>query len=275
MINDFAKIMESAVEIAKQAGQKILPYFYSKEQLDARKKVDNTPITAADLAANEALILGLKQLTPKIPILSEESDIPDFTIRKEWNQYWLLDPLDGTQGFLRGSDEFSVNIALIENQRPVLGVIYAPVQDWCYFAYQGGSSFRQLGNGAIENIHVDQLSWPNIRLLIGQYHSSKRLTLMVERFQHLEVIRLNSSLKFCRIAEGGADIYPRYGPTGEWDTAAGECILQVAGGLMVDLNGEPLHYNAKDSLINPPFVAVGDPSQIDNILHLLPSPEQK
>lgn len=270
---NYAELLTAVVKIAKQAGDAILPYFNHPERIQARHKADNSPITAADLAAHNLLVQELKKLTPNLPILSEEGLIPDFEIRQNWQQYWLLDPLDGTRGFLRGSNEFSVNVALIYKQQPVIGVIYAPVTRFCYFAYQGGAAYRQQDSERPKQMNTRQLRWNHITLLIGQYHSSKRLPLLIEQFKHLQVIRLNSSLKFCRVAEGSGDIYPRYGPTGEWDTAAGQCILKTAGGLVVDLQGQPLHYNARDSLINPPFIAIGDPSQIERILHILPKPQ--
>lgn len=272
MLNIDSSFMDAIVRLAKQAGEAIIPFFKNPKRMQARHKADKTPVTEADLAAHVCLQEGLEQLTPGIPILSEEGNLPSFKIRQQWQHYWLLDPLDGTRGFLRGCDEFSVNIAFIENQQPVLGVIYAPILKSCYFAFKNGAAYRQIGDKASETIQSDSLDWTNLRLLIGQYHSSKRLNLLMERFKQLKVLRLNSSLKFCKIAEGGADIYPRYGPTGEWDTGAGQCILQEAGGLVVDLMGQPLHYNARDSLINPPFLAVGDPSQVEKILQSLPMP---
>lgn len=266
MVNDFPSLIPMIINIAKKAGSMIMPYFGNRTQLEIRHKADNTPITKADIISHETVLKGLKKITPNIPLLSEEGDLPNYSVRKIWDEYWLCDPLDGTQGFLRSCEEFSVNIALVQNHKSVLGVIYAPVFQMLYYAYQGGGAFMQLNDNDPIKIHTTPLHYSNLRVIIGRYHSTRKLAQLVGTFKNMQIIRLNSSLKFGYIAEGKGDVYLRYGPTGEWDTAAGQCILEEAGGLVVDLQGQPLHYNQQDTLVNPPFLAIGERKRVDEIL---------
>jgi 3'(2'), 5'-bisphosphate nucleotidase len=264
------KLLAQVVEIAKTAGKTILPSFgLKKESLDVVFKSNNTPVTKADLAAHDAIFTGLSLLKLDLPILSEEGEIKAYGEREHWDRYWLTDPLDGTRGFVAGSGEFSVNIALIENGRPILGVIYAPVLGYCCYAAQNLGAFVQQKDQPAEKRKTTTFDWSHYRVVLGHFLSKKILLSIYADDPKCEVIRLNSSLKFCWIAQGKADIYPRFGQTGEWDTAAGQCILEEAGGCLVDLDGQSLQYNAKASLINPPFVAIGDPSQSKKIIEFL------
>lgn len=266
MLNDFATLLPEVLRVAKRAGSRIMPYFGDHTRLQVRHKADKTPITKADIISHETVLEGLSKLSPNIPVLSEEGDIPKYSVRKLWEEYWLCDPLDGTQGFLRDCEEFSVNIALIQNHQPVLGVIYSPIFQLLYYAYKGNGSYVQFDDEQPSKIQSSSLHRSNLRVIIGRYHSTKRLARLTTLFKSMKIIRLNSSLKFGFLADGKGDIYLRYGPTGEWDTAAGQCILEEAGGLVVDLQGEPLHYNQRDSLINPPFLAIGERERVNDIL---------
>lgn len=260
--------LDAVCHIAKEAGQAILPYFnQDKHVLKTRHKADKSPVTDADIAAHDIICSGLHALAPTLPILSEEdANLLDYEQRKQWQRYWLIDPLDGTRGFIAGIPEFSVNIALIECGEPIMGVIYSPTDDLLYAAYDAEGAFRQDGSGCRTSLTTRCLNWQQYTFAVGQYHNEKRLQLYAQEHPNFSLLRLNSSLKFCAIAEGRADIYPRIGPTGEWDTAAGQCILEQAGGLVVDLQANPLQYNARESVINGAFVALGDTDALDQTL---------
>ncbi|HIN69122.1 MAG TPA: 3'(2'),5'-bisphosphate nucleotidase [Methylococcales bacterium] len=270
MEDEWIQWLKPAVLIAKEAGAGIMNYYgVPTDRLSVTRKDDNTLLTEADVQAHEIIHNGLQQLTPDIPILSEEGLIPGYPQRSQWSHYWLLDPLDGTRGFVDRRDEFTVNIALIEHRRPVMGVIYAPVLKQCYFALQGEGAFRQELDDEPQSIHTNTMNWEAFYVLLGHYLQTARLPGLFHDVAGCHVVRVNSSLKFCRIAEGKGDIYPRLGDTSEWDTAAAQCILTEAGGAIVDLQGEALQYNAKESLLNPPFVAFGDPTQSKKIIELI------
>ena len=262
--------LREVILLAKKAGQDILKYYaLPNEAMHVAHKKDNTPVTAADLCAHEIIYRGLQTLTPQIPILSEEGNIPRWEVRRRWERYWLLDPLDGTRGFVERRDEFTVNIALIERHRPMLGIVYAPVPKECYFAKQKCGVFKQVNDESPKRIHTKPMNWESFSVLLGQYLRSPRLPELFKSIAGCQVIRLNSSLKFCRIAEGEGDLYPRFGDTSEWDTAAAQCILEVAGGGVVDLNGKALQYNAQASLVNPAFVVMGDLTQKTKLIELV------
>lgn len=268
--DEWMKWLRPVILLAKEAGAGILNYYgLSSDRLRVSRKQDSTFLTEADLSAHEIIHNGLKQLTPAIPLLSEEDTIPAFSERSQWPSYWLVDPLDGTRGFIENRDEFTVNIALVQNHRPVLGVVYAPVMKLLYFAVDGEGAFKQEADGGLRPIRVSPMSWKSFRVLLGHYLHSSQLPNLFKDIQGCQITRINSSLKFCWIAEGKADIYPRLGNTSEWDTAASQCVLEQAGGVIVDFEGEALQYNAKDSLINPEFVAMGDPTQAEKIIKLI------
>jgi len=249
-------LLSDIITLARQASAKILEVYHS--DFSAHLKADKTPVTAADLASQEILVKGLRQLTPDLPIVSEESVATPFAERKQWQKYWLIDPLDGTKEFLEKNGEFTINIALIKNHQPVLGVLFAPVLDCCYFAARGEGAFKQEGNNAPQVIHAKPYQGGKITIASSRRHGMEKLQNFLQQFEEYAVINSGSALKFGLIAEGKADIYLRLGPTSEWDTAAGQCILEAVGGAVLDLSGEPFRYNMKESLINPEFLAVGD-----------------
>lgn len=250
--------MISVIEIAKNAGIAIMDIY--ETDFDVVKKSDNSPLTQADMAAHNLIVTSLKQLTPEIPILSEESDAIAAEIRNSWQQYWLIDPLDGTREFVKRNGEFTVNIALIDNHVPVLGVVYAPVTELLYFATVGRGAWKQIKNQAAFQIHSRSFVIEKLIVAGSRSHIDHNF----QRFLHNihvrtgatpELIHMGSSLKICLVAEGCADVYPRLGPTSEWDTAAAHCVLKEAGGDIIDEAGLPLRYNTKQSLLNPSFFA--------------------
>lgn len=258
-----AEYLPAVKDIAEEAGEAILG-IYQSGQFESYSKSDQTPVTTADLAANDILIARLKELTPGIPILSEEQADVALEVRGNWDRYWLLDPLDGTGEFIQRSGDFSVVIALVQYGEPVLGVIYAPVDKTFYFAARGEGAFKQDSSG-IRGINVHQVEneeviWPlRVAVSLRQQRELIRERLYPEK--PLEYIpKGSSSLKSCMVAEGVADCYLRIGPTGEWDTGAAQCIVEEAGGYISDLNLQPLTYNERESLENPNFIVVGDNS---------------
>jgi 3'(2'), 5'-bisphosphate nucleotidase len=258
-----AEYLPPVKDIAVEAGEAILNIYHSG-QFEAYSKSDQTPVTSADLAANDILISRLQALTPDIPVLSEEQADVAFEERRNWDSYWLLDPLDGTGEFIKRSGDFAVVIALVQFGEPVLGVIYAPVDKICYFAARGAGAFRQDSSGmrGITVHHVDnqEAMWP-LRVAVSLRQQRQLIRERLDPQQSLEYIpKGSSSLKSCMVAEGVADCYVRIGPTGEWDTGAAQCIVEEAGGLISDLNLQPLSYNERESLENPNFIVIGDNS---------------
>lgn len=260
--------MKQCIQIARQAGQVILDTSLSTD-LCIQKKEDKTPVTLADLRAHDFIFDALSTLTPMIPIISEEAQAPLFSLRSTWTSCWLVDPLDGTRGFIDGSGEYTVNIALIENYQAVLGVIYAPASNRLYYASKNQGAFICVDNET-RPIHVHPYNKDRpLVIAVSQYHNSEWCTQALKDNADYTLLRMNSSLKMGFIAQGLADFYPRLGPTSEWDTAAGQCIIEEAGGLLIDLTGEPLRYNARDTLINPGFAVIGDSVQRDYFLGLI------
>lgn len=244
------------VEIARQAGLAIMEVYAG--QIDVETKSDSSPLTQADLAAHRCIEAGLKTLTPDIPLLSEESANIPYEIRSQWAEYWLVDPLDGTKEFIKRNGEFTVNIALIQGDRAVLGVVYAPALDLLYYADSNGA-FKQVGNLAPVSIKTRSLNPQDITIAGSRSHSDERLLHFVEKIEKklspAKLIPMGSSLKICMVAEGAADLYPRLGLTSEWDTAAAQCVLERAGGKLTELRGNRLLYNSKESMLNPEFFA--------------------
>lgn len=253
--------LDAILAIAKEASDSILDIYSRSNQFAVTAKADASPLTQADLLAHEKIFAGLSQLTPDVPILSEEqADIP-FHIRQQWNIYWLIDPLDGTKEFIRHSSDFAINIALIKNHQPIFGLIYAPVSGQIFYAAQGRGAYKKLLTQAAEKIHVRQL--PELSVVtVGHYYKLVKLKTILVDFGKYEVLTMGSALKFAAIAEGVADFYPRLGITSEWDTAAGQIIVEEAGGSVVDFTFQSLRYNCKESLINPPFLAMGDSQRV-------------
>ena len=247
----------AAITLAREAGARILQVY--KTDFEVNKKIDHSPVTEADIAAHDVINNGLQQLTPELPILSEEGRLVAFEERKTWQQFWLIDPLDGTREFVKRNDEFAVNIALIDNHMPVLGVVYAPVTDHMYFASRKNGAYKQEGNAAPRLIRVRETAEYPIRVAGSHSHGgNKQMERYLEQLGEHSMLSMGSALKACLVAEGAADIYPRFGPTSEWDTAAAQCILEEAGGALTDIDMQPLSYNNRESLTNPSFFAFGD-----------------
>jgi len=246
-------------EIARAAGAAILAIYHSDFAVHA--KADASPLTAADLAAQQVIMAGLAQLDPVLPVLSEEAKALAWSERQHWSRYWLVDPLDGTREFVKRNGEFTVNIALIDDRESVLGVVLAPVTGELYVAAHGQGAWRQAqAGGDWQRVRARPLARPPIMAgsrSHGHLQDAMLHTLLGADYQ---LMPLGSSLKFCLIARGAADVYLRLGPTSEWDTAAAQCVLQEAGGAVLDLYGCPFRYNRGESLLNPEFIAVGDPS---------------
>ena len=251
-----ADLARACAAIARTAGAAIMR-IYDADYTIARKD-DASPLTAADLAAHHAIVDGLAALTPQIPVLSEESaEQAAWSERRGWGRYWLVDPLDGTREFIKHNGEFTVNIALIEDSAPTLGVVYAPALDEMYMAWQDGHAYAQTPQHGIVAISTRPRMTPLV-VAGSRSHADPRMLTALDKLGTHELISLGSSLKFCRTAQGEADLYVRYGLTSEWDTAAGQCVLEQAGGGVTRLDGSRLTYNTKESLLNPDFLAFGD-----------------
>ena len=260
------ELLPVIVALAHKAGEAIMAVYRSGDA-GATRKADDSPLTLADLASHRTIVAGLKELTPDLPILSEEAaDIP-YAERKLWTHYWLVDPLDGTKEFIKRNGEFTVNIALVENGEPVIGVVYAPALDVCYYAARGSGAFVQRGKSAARPIKVKpHVAGKTIKVVASRSHSDARTEALLEQLGAYESVSMGSSLKFCLVAEGEAHLYPRLGPTMEWDTAAAHAIVNEAGGAVCDSAGQELRYNKVD-LHNPEFFVL--PADDEAMLALL------
>lgn len=251
-------VLEQLVDISRQAGLAILEWY--EGDMGITQKADDSPLTKADLASHELIHAELTRRWPEIPVLSEESaDIP-WNERKNWQQYWLVDPLDGTKEFINRNGEFTVNIALINNHQSVLGVVHVPVTDISYFGARDTGAFRQHGASAPTPIGIRQPAADPAIIVGSRSHANPELASQLNKLGPHELISMGSSLKFCRVAEGLADFYPRLGPTCEWDTAAAQAVVEAAGGQVVKVDGSPLGYNSKEVYLNPHFFVIGDPA---------------
>jgi 3'(2'), 5'-bisphosphate nucleotidase len=244
--------IQDIVTIAKEAGKAIMQVY--KQDFEVEYKQDSSPLTLADKKANDIIEAGLNKLSVNLPILSEEgNDIP-YKDRKEWEYFWLVDPLDGTKEFVKKNDEFTVNIALIHKDTPILGVVYAPALDVCYWAKQGEGAFK---DG--QNLPLKAESQRNTyKIVASRSHMSDETQAFIDAIdtqKEKELISIGSSLKICLVAEGEADIYPRLGPTMEWDTGAAHAIVNESGGQLNDQkNNNVLKYNTSEKLLNNYFV---------------------
>ncbi len=257
MPSDLPQLLGAALDLAQAAGRRILEVYQS--DFAVTHKQDESPLTQADLAAHGLIVAGLARLAPKLPVLSEEGADIAYATRRGWARYWLVDPLDGTREFVKRNGEFTVNIALVEDHRPVLGVVHAPVPGLSYGAARGAGAFK-VENGARTPVRTRALP-ARPTFVVSRSHKDAALAALLARAPAHEAIGRGSSLKFCLIAEGTADFYPRLGPTSEWDTAAGQCIVERAGGAVLRLPElTPLGCNEKDSVLNPSFAVVGDPA---------------
>lgn len=243
--------------IARAAGEAIMAIY--RQPFEVEYKSDESPLTAADQGAHEVIVQALARLTPAIPVLSEESDTETMQARLGWSRYWLVDPLDGTKEFVSRNGEFTVNIALIDDGKPVWGLVYAPVLDKLWYGGAGLGAWRIEASGTVAiqtQPHREGKPW---RVVGSRNHLSQATLDYLARFGEIdrgevELVSMGSSLKFCIIAEGGAELYPRLAPTCEWDTGAAQAVLEGAGGSVTQLNGAPLEYNKPD-ILNPWFVA--------------------
>ncbi len=245
--------------LAKQAGDKILAIYNT--EFSVAEKDDKSPLTAADMASHRAIVAGLEALTPNIPVLSEESAKIAYTERAGWETYWLIDPLDGTKEFIKRNGEFTVNIALIHAGVPVLGVVHVPVSGVTYAACEGRGARKEEPGAGERAIQVRKLGAGPVAVVGSRSHQGDSLKAFLAKLGEHELVSMGSSLKICLVAEGAADVYPRLGPTSEWDTAAAHCVVKQAGGELTDLEMRPLRYNTKDSLLNPFFFVYGDASR--------------
>ena len=256
---------EQAVAIAEAAGRVILEIY--AHGFDVQAKADDSPLTTADNAAHALIAERLQALTPDIPVVSEEGGLPDYAERRGWPTYWLVDPLDGTREFVKRNGEFTVNIALIEHGRPVIGVVHAPVLECTWEAVHrpardgetalGWARRRDAdGQRAIQTRHAPDT---DLTLVVSRSHRHPQVEALLERLPSYQTRSMGSSIKFCLVAEGEADCYPRFGPTSECDSAAAQCVVEAAGGAVIRPDGTPLRYNTKASVLNPNFVVIGDP----------------
>jgi 3'(2'), 5'-bisphosphate nucleotidase len=252
-----SNLLDLVADVARRAGEEILDVYESGDAR-AQAKADDTPLTLADLRAHRVIVDALQRLTPSVPVLSEEAaDIPAAE-RSGWKHHWLVDPLDGTREFLSRNGEFTVNIALIEHHVPVLGVVHVPVSGTTYKGLPGTGAWRRRGEGADEPIRARAQAAVPVRVVGSKSHRGDSLDVFLARLGPHELVPVGSSLKFCMVAEGTADVYPRLGPTSEWDTAAAQAVVCGAGGTVVTLDGEPLRYNTRAGLLNPHFFAYAD-----------------
>ncbi len=256
-MNALATLVAPVSAIARAAGQAIMEHYAGRVVVE--RKADDSPLTAADLDAHRAIVAGLRDLTPDVPVLSEESSGIGTAQRRRWREYWLVDPLDGTKEFLSRNGEFTVNIALVRDHSPVLGIVHAPALavPRTYAGSEGAGATRADGAGAPRPIRV--ASAPAILRVVGsRSHRGASLDAFLARLGPHELVAMGSSLKFCLVAEGAADVYPRFGPTSEWDTAAAQAVVEAAGGVVLAPDRAPLRYNARDDLLNPSFIASAD-----------------
>ena len=248
------ELINPIVDLAVDAGKAILEVYAT--DFDVQEKGDESPLTQADLASHFCIVKGLSALTPDIPVISEEEGLPSFAERGQWQRYWLIDPLDGTKEFVNRNGEFTVNIALIDSNRPIFGVVHVPIQDKTYIGCEGhGSELRE--GGTTTSISVADVSSDPVRIVGSRSHRGSSLDAFLEKVGESDMLPMGSSLKFCVVAEGRADIYPRLGLTSEWDTAAAQAVVEQAGGKVLELDGKPLSYNAKEDILNPWFIVIG------------------
>ena len=255
------KHIQALIDIARRAGDAILEIYQT--DFDVETKNDESPLTKADLAAHRIIVDGLAALTPDVPVISEESNPPAFEVRRRWPRYWLVDPLDGTKEFVSRNGEFTVNIALIEEHQPVFGVVGVPARNAVYTGdVAAGAAFRHDAAG-LTALHGRPMNDADPLVVVAsRSHGGERLERFLEalatRFTDVSRTPVGSSLKLCILAEGRADLYPRLGPTSEWDIAAAHAVLAAAGGSVWAVDGQPLRYNAKESFLNPEFFAASD-----------------
>jgi 3'(2'), 5'-bisphosphate nucleotidase len=251
---DLAGLLPAVIDIARCAAGAVLEVYDGEFAVE--HKDDRSPLTAADRAAHALIVAALEALTPQWPVLSEESVAIPYAQRRAWQRYWLVDPLDGTREFVKRNGEFTVNIALIDTGRPVLGVVQVPVRGEVYAAAEGAGAYHLSATGQRSALQVSTYHGGPLRVVASRSHGSPELAQLLDALPGHRIVSIGSSLKICLVAAGEADFYPRHGPTSEWDTAAAQCVLEQAGGQLTDFALQPLRYN-KESLLNVPFLAFG------------------
>ena len=266
-MSDLHQWVPPLLSLCRTAGDAICDYYYAAAAGDHTAKHDDSPLTHADLASHDILLSGLNALDASLPVLSEESIPAHIAQRRQWHRYWLVDPLDGTKEFLARTGEFTINIALIDDHRPVLGILYLPLEKIAYVGIPDvlAQRYADAGTGgwAVTDLATRRLhTGDELTVLASRRHSGPRFTAcldwLAQNWGPLSRSDMGSALKFCRMAEGHGDFYPRFSPCCEWDTAAGQAVLEAAGGRLLGLDGAPLRYNCSDSLYSPPFYAIAD-----------------
>jgi 3'(2'), 5'-bisphosphate nucleotidase len=256
-MRDLAGLAESLMPVVERAGAAIMRIYDGA--FAVQRKDDDSPLTLADLESQRVIIDGLKRITPDVPILSEESAAAPWAERRNWRELWVVDPLDGTREFVKRNGEFTINIALVVDHEPLLGLVSAPAQKVIYWGIAGVGAFTRSQDAAARRIHTASPQRP-LRVLGSRSHASPQIAAYVARLGAHVMNGMGSSLKFCLLAEGKAELYPRFGATSEWDTAAGQAVLEAAGGHVTRMDGHRLRYNCRESLINGDFVAFSDAS---------------
>ncbi|WP_226664394.1 3'(2'),5'-bisphosphate nucleotidase CysQ [Microbulbifer aggregans] len=262
------ELLDKVIAISIEAGEAILEVYNASGDIEVDTKSDDSPVTAADLAAHKILAPALANLLEGVPVLSEEGQMPGYDVRGQWDRYWIIDPLDGTKEFIRRNGEFTVNVALIENGEPVMGVVHVPVLDITYAGAKSQGAFKRDASGETA-IQVRAMqprldSREPIEIVASRSHGAGAVDALLERIEgslgETGLKNMGSSLKLCLVAEGAADLYPRLAPTCEWDTAAAQAVVEAAGGIVVDEQFNLLRYNQKEELLNPFFYVIGDQS---------------
>ncbi len=250
----FDALTPNLINLTEKVGEMIMSHY--KTNLNVKTKADKTPLTIVDQQAHQLITQALAKLTPDTPILSEESEQIDFETRSSWDEYWLIDPLDGTRDFIEQTGEFCICIAYIKDHRPIFGLIYTPLNQTHYFTDDQSKAFKRQHDKT--TALQCAISKQPTKIVIGHYSlHNPQLQSHLKKLNNTCISHLGSALKFCKIAEGVYDYYPRFGPCSEWDTAAGVCILEAAGGYVVGEDSKPLRYNTQDSLSSPVFFASG------------------
>jgi 3'(2'), 5'-bisphosphate nucleotidase len=267
-VSHLENLVAPLIELCSVAGESICSHYHSEESDQYEPKSDQSPLTRADLDSHAIILSGLEELDEAIPILSEESTTIGFEQRSAWDKYWLVDPLDGTREFLDRTGEFTINIALVENHVPVLGLLYLPLEKKAYIGIPGsGAHCYEFSPGEgwqARPLQTRTLSSDEPFIILASHrHRGPKLGAVLEWLEQrrgpLKRVNSGSALKFCQLVEGDGDFYPRFSPCCEWDTAAGQALLEAAGGSLLGMDGKPVSYNRRKSLMSPNFFAIGDP----------------